>query len=143
MEIQKADPHARRKALWIILIGTIVGAIGIILLKSQLHLFEQWLGNDSHLALERLKLALAVIAILTAVPLLGLAIYIWRLGTRIIKTQRFPPPGMTVVRDTPVLTGNAARLRARVMQTFAGITALMALALPIVLWQIVRVLERA
>ena len=143
MEIQKADPRARRKALVLLIIATIIGAIVILLLESQLSMLEQWISDDPGVAFERLELTLAVLAVVVAVPLLGLAAYIWRLGARVIKTERFPPPGMAVIRDTPALTGTAARLRGRLIQAFAVIFALMAFALPIALWQIVDVLERA
>src|SRR2546425_8413563 len=33
-----------------------------------------------------------------------------RLSMKTLRVRRFPPPGMRVVRDTPVLRGGAARL---------------------------------
>jgi hypothetical protein len=35
-----------------------------------------------------------------------------RVAVRTIQSGRFPPPGMKVLRDTPIITGNGAKLRA-------------------------------
>jgi hypothetical protein len=53
-------------------------------------------------------------------PALAAAFYLARLARQVVRDERFPPAGMRVVRDTPILRGAAARRRARVMQVVAA-----------------------
>jgi hypothetical protein len=46
---------------------------------------------------------------LGSLPILGLAVYQIILGRRILKSGRFPPPGMKVIRDTKIETGAKAK----------------------------------
>jgi hypothetical protein len=46
---------------------------------------------------------------LGSLPILGLAVYQIILARRILKSGRFPPPGMKVIRDTKIQTGAKAK----------------------------------
>lgn len=70
-----------------------------------------------------------------------MAVYCWRLGARIVRSSRFPPPGMRVIRDTVVLHGQQAWRRGRALQALAVILVLTVVGFSMVLWRLVALLE--
>jgi hypothetical protein len=106
-EIQRADPSVRRQT--VIWVGIIFVA-GLALLA----LVERGPIAQS-------PLALGIITVLVAAPLPAFAAYFWRLGRRIARAERYPAPGMRVIHDTVVLTGDVARRRGRLLQALAVI----------------------
>jgi hypothetical protein len=70
--------------------------------------------------------------LMLAASLSGFALLLLVLARRIMAENRFPPSGMKVIMDTRVVTGEAARVRARVVLVVAG--TLMALAFCFMLW---------
>ena len=74
----------------------------------------------------------------------GLAIlfglYFWRLGSRIVQASRFPPPTMPMIHDTPVVTGEAARARGRLLQLVAAAIGVAGALIGIFLWRLVSLL---
>ena len=57
-------------------------------------------------------------AVLSA-PLVAFAVYLWSLGAKVLRVRQFPPPGYRVIRDTPVISGQAAELRGRALKVLA------------------------
>lgn len=140
-EMQKANPGARRKALCLVVMATVIGIVLIAILDAHLETFQAWITEDPVLAVERLKIVFLVLSITSSGPLLGFTIYFWRLGARIIRSGRFPPPGQAVVRDTFILEGPPARRRGRLIQVIAGILGLLGCLFPVLFWHIIRLLE--
>lgn len=62
------------------------------------------------------------------------AAYCWRLGGRMVKSRRFPPPGVPVIRDTPVLHDLDAERRGRRLQMCAVFLVAATCALTVQLW---------
>ena len=54
--------------------------------------------------------------------------------------QRFPPPGMRVVRDTVVLRGAAAAARGALLRWLAVVLVVCMLAVSIAVWRLLAVL---
>ena len=88
----------------------------------------------------RLTFVALAMTILTTVPLLGLAAYMWQVGRRVIRVDRYPPPGLRLIRAAPVVTGPAARRRGRLFQGFAIVLGLAGLLLAFFLWRLVATL---
>jgi len=132
-ETQKADPHSRRAAVAIVGGGTIVGVILITVARRFRPEFEAWLKEDLS---DRLIFVVVTMTILTTGPLLGLAAYVWHLGRRVLRAERYPPPGLRVIHDTPVVTGPAARRRGRWLQLYAVVLGLAALLLVFFIWRL-------
>lgn len=132
VEIQRADPHARRRAL-ALGVGAVLAAGAIIIaLPGWL---EGW--TDTLLtrpAAERVRVArLLAVAAAGSIggPVMLLGVYFWRAGGRVLRAGRWPPPGTTVISDTPVLrgddaTGQGRRLRRSGFVCLAGGPALAA-----------------
>ena len=76
-------------------------------------------------------------------PVYVAAIFLWRHGTVIVASRRFPPPGQPVVRDTVIVAGRMAMYRGRTIQALALVLLLAGLSLPAVIWYIFWSLGRA
>ena len=107
-EIQKADPRARRTAIVTLGLATLAGLVLMLVVESQLSAWLEWITEDPEQMDDRLVLCGWGLALGVVVPMLLLAAYLWRLGSRIVHSGVFPPPGIRVVRDTRVLFGRRA-----------------------------------
>jgi len=136
-EIQKADPEARRRVVLVIVFGTAAGALLIAGFGYFRDVFHGWLTSDPAETAFRARLAIGVAAALLAAPLVGCAAYLWLLGAKVLRAQRFPPPGLGVVRDTPVVAGTAAVTRGHVMQVVAVCLGVSAAVLCLFFWRLI------
>ena len=118
--------RARPRAVWIIVLGAAIGAALIALARRVL----------PSVTAAQAPLVLMAVGALAVVPLLGLAVYLWRLGTRALRTAQFPPPGSATIRAASPLVGVAARRRARLAQAFAVLLGACALGLAVLLWRL-------
>jgi len=123
--------RARRRAVWVIVIGTALGAVLMAIGRRAL----------PSVSPDQAPLVLAAMGALAVVPLLALARYLWRLGARGHRVAQFPPPGTVTIRATPPLVGVAARRRARLAQAFALLLGVSAVALAILLWRLSKLLS--
>jgi len=130
-EIQRADPKERRKFAYILAVAAIAGVLVIVIYR---HLLS-WAVEDPQVAIERLSIVIATFYILT-VPIVLVSRSMWAMGRAVITANRFPAPGMKVIRDAVVITGVKAVVRGRLLQGFAFGFSVIFLALPIVLWLI-------
>jgi hypothetical protein len=114
--IQRADPGARRRAL---LLAVAIGAAG----WAAFFVLQEWLADlqtkDPAIAREALEDAMIWGTWAATLPVLVFATWLWLLGARVRRAERYPPPGAKVIRDTPVLTGREARSRGALLQVFA------------------------
>jgi len=108
-EIIPADPKARRVALALVLAGLVAGGTAVLWLNRYQDDLLRLARKDRPVAVAKaLRLANAV-ALAGGAGLVAAGVWFAVLGRRICSAGRFPPPGMRVVRDTPVRTGAAAR----------------------------------
>ena len=68
--------------------------------------------------------------------------YLWSLGAKVLRARQFPPPGYRVIRDTPVIGGQAAVLRGRGLKVLAVCLALASALLWLLLWRLAWVLSK-
>jgi hypothetical protein len=118
-KIQKADPEARRRAILVVVFAAAIGALLIAGFEDLREPLRDWLRSDPAQTARRARLAFVLSAALLAVPAIGFAVYFWWLGVKVLRAQRFPPPGMRVIRDTPVISGPAAVTRGQAIQVVA------------------------
>ena len=133
---QKADPGARRKAIYMAIAPAFIGSVVILFFHNHKDPFLNWLLSDSAPLIPRLKRILTVVATMGALPLISFAVYLWVLGNRIIATRRFPLENQKVVRDTPILEGRPAVARGRILKALAGFFGLSSIALCFLFWWI-------
>ena len=84
-----------------------------------------------------------IVSVVAVLPILAAGTYLLLLGTRTVRAQRFPLPGVAVVRDTQVLEGAAGIRRGRVIQILSLLLLCCAATIPVVLWFIFRFLASA
>jgi hypothetical protein len=137
-EIQPADPQARRTALTILAVVTLIGVILIAAAGQLRAAAEAWVERD---LATRARMVIGAMTVLAVGPLLVLAAYSWRLGGRILRGGRYPPPGVRVVRDTPVVTGDAAVRMARGVRVLAALVCASGVLLAYLIWRLVAMLE--
>ena len=133
-EIQKADPDARRRAFLLIVFAA---ALGGFLISGFEHLrepFREWLTSEPAETARRARLALSVSILVLSTPAIAIAIYFWLLGRKVLKAEQFPPPGVRVFRDTPVVRGPAAVTRGHAIQIFAVCLGVAAGVLCLFIW---------
>ncbi len=140
-EIQKADPKARRIAIILVLAGVAVGVISVVRFEHTRHRFAAWLLSDPDQFMDRARIVLTVIAVPMSLALFALALSSWRLAARVIASQRFPPPGLAVIRDTRVISGARARRFARVQLGFAALVTLLGILTPFASWWVFELLK--
>jgi hypothetical protein len=100
-------------------VAAVIGAAIIAVSQAYQPALLEWVRSDPALMRGRAQMLIAAAAAILLAPLLGFAIYIWRLGSRIIREQRFPPVGLAVVRDVRVVHGADAHARGRLLRMFA------------------------
>ena len=133
-EIRKADPEARRRAILVVVLGATIGALliaGFGHFRGSLH---EWLVSDPAETAFRARVVIRAAAFLLAAPLVAFAAYLWLLGAKALRAQQFPPPGLRVIRDTPVVSGPAAVTRGHAIQIFAVCLGVGAVVLCLFFW---------
>jgi len=114
-EIHRADPGARRSAILLLFACTLGGAALLAVLPA----IERWLTSGTLGLKQDLAIALVLIALLVCLPLLVFAVRVWVRGVKVRRQLCFPLDGDRVIRDTPVLRGRDALVRARILQGLA------------------------
>ena len=131
-EVHRADPKALRIALLIIGGGVVTGAVLIFAAERLESFFTTWVSQDLQ---RRSRIAFSALTALTVGPTLVMSVYCWRLGQRIVREGRYPPAGLRVIRDMPVLTGGTARHRGRWLQALGVVTAVAVLMMAFFMWR--------
>jgi hypothetical protein len=120
----------------VLLVGTCVGALLILGFEQYRSPLRDWIVAEPEASAQRVKLAFLVLATLLLAPLLAFAVYVWFLGARVLRAREFPPPGFRVIRDTPVITGERAIFRGRLLKMLALGCGIAAVALGSILWRL-------
>ena len=134
------DPAAVRRAVTIVVVCAIVGALLIFGFGRYRDALLGWVVADPASTGRRVSLIFFLSAGLFAAPLLVFAAYLWAFGTKVVRTESFPPPGQRVTRDTPSLAGAAAIQRGRSFRNLALFFGGGALVLWVVLWRLAAIL---
>lgn len=135
LQIQKADPKERRKAILSVIIGALAGTSLFFLLDFTLGNVSLWLQKNAILLVEYHYVGFIAMLVLVS-PILWIAIYLILFTKKIIKTQRFPPANMPVIRDVRVLEGRRAVRRGWLLQVLSWLILLPAAAIPLLVWYI-------
>jgi hypothetical protein len=133
----QADPIARRRAIIIVAVCTFVGALLILGFSRYRDALTEWVVADPADARRRANLVFLGSAGLLIAPLLVFAAYLWAFGSKVIRTESFPPAGHRVIADTPSLAGAEAVQRGRSFRYLAILLAVSALVLWFLMWRLV------
>ena len=133
-EIQKADPEARRKAVLLLVFAAALGGLLVSGFDHMREPFREWLVSEPAETVRRARLALSISMLVLAVPAIAFAVYLWLLGKKVLMALQFPPPGFRVVRDTPIVRGEAAVIRGHTIQILAVCLGVGACVLCLFIW---------
>ncbi len=138
-DIVYADKSYRKKIVIALILSALAGTILLHYTKEYIdHVSRGQSLDHQYQAIEHMMSLIKVmkVAALTVFAIAG--IYWISLGYRILKYNRFPPPGMKVVRDTKMRKGSSAKMMAYGL--FAG--AVLLLTLPnITFWYMQKVFD--
>jgi len=133
-EIQPADPATRRRALIVAGVIAVAGWAAFFALQEWLARLQ---GTDPGHMRQSLERALVWGSWAAMLPVAVLAGWMWRYGARVGRAGRFPAPGAKVVRDTPVLLGDAERLRATALKVLASFLGLLSAGTLIAVYRLI------
>lgn len=108
-EVQKADPGLRRQVLVGAVFLVLILVAGVVLLANRFAELEKLAGESAYLASRQGLAAARVLLVAVALGATVLGGVLGRLSWRTLAAGRYPPPGMRVINDTPVLRGAVAR----------------------------------
>jgi hypothetical protein len=137
-EIRRADPAARRQALIIVVVGAVTGASLLLALEVYQDPLLDWVRSQPR---ERMTVVFSLVAAMLSAPVFALAVYLWLLAAKIVKTEVFPPSGLRLIRDTTRITGSTALLRGRMLKGIAVCLAIVSGLSCLAFWWLVRVLN--
>jgi len=135
------DPRARKQA---IVLATLLGIAGLALLlvvRRETAQINKLARDQRAAAVQRAQRLVIGVACCGVVGFVGMGVWFWRLGRRIRRADQFPPPGMKVVRETPIRTGAAAWRIAGVADFAALLSLIGAAALGYFGWVAVEMIE--
>lgn len=110
---------ARRLALVFLAIGAVIGTLLLLAVEQRQGTLREQLLAEPTGAPDRIRSSFFVAAALLSTPFVIFAAYFWNLSAKVRRAQRFPPPNVRLIRDTPVVYGDDAVFRARVLQALA------------------------
>jgi hypothetical protein len=137
-EIQRADPATRRRALLAAVVIALAGWAAFFVLQDWLAGLED---ADPVRVRRALESAMIWASWAACAPVAVLALWLWRAGGRVGRAGRYPPPGAKVIRDTPVVHGDAARLRATALKALGLLLGLLSAGTLVAVYRLVARLE--
>ena len=140
-DVRKADPAARQQVVLFLVVGVFVGALLIVAFERYRIPLRDWVLAEPGASVQRVNLVFLLLAALLLAPLLAFAVYLWSLGGRVLRAREFPPPGLRVIRDFPVITGVAAISRGRQLKVLALGCGIASVALGLLLWRFASLLS--
>jgi hypothetical protein len=141
-EIQRVDPDTRRTAVIVLVIGALVGLVLIVGMRSQLNALQTVLADNPEAVRANIRIITWALIAAVVVPVWAVNAYLWRLGSRSVRSGVFPPPGMPMVRETIVLRDAAARKCGRVLQILAAVMSAVAAGFAVALWRLAAQIQR-
>jgi hypothetical protein len=140
-ELQPHHPGARRRALLAVAVAAVLGGAAILALEPYLERVTHLADKDPRSALRQLTVLIKLVTVGIIVPMFAFVAWMLVLARRVYRAQRFPPPGMVVARDTRILRGRQARVRAHIIVALALALSATSLLLPALLWDTLHLVE--
>jgi len=123
------DPQiiqANRKYRTIVLIAIVLCiCVGAALIQWVFPLAMRYLLElEPHKSIRILQAAICLVFL----SVLPIALYIWLFGRKVVKSQRMPPPGTKVIKNTRITEGRSATIRGKILMLLALLLLILALA---------------
>jgi cytochrome bd-type quinol oxidase subunit 2 len=108
-DVIPADKALRKKVILFLIIVVLTSLVLEPHFKAYMDQLSQLSKEDPDLALEKTMLLLKWSLRVVFVALVGMGAYLILLARRTLRSDQYPPPGMRVIRDTRLRTGNQAK----------------------------------
>ena len=139
-ENHKAPDRTRRTALWLVVAALILAGVIVTAFGDPRYGIEAWIARQLE-APDGIQAILLTISTVAILPIVAIGVYLFTVGSRTVRSQRYPPPRFALLRDVRVLEGRPAVRRGRLLQTLSGLVTLAALLLPLMIWWAARSLS--
>ena len=140
-EIQRADLQARRKTIILTLVMMVVFVPTLYWVNSHTESIEEWIAQPGE-TIKRAKLILSILIAIGVILLLVISIFTFRFASAILRSDRFPPPKIKVVKDIRIRRGVAARKIGRLMQALGIASLLFLIALNLLGWTLIQKVDQ-
>lgn len=135
-QIQEATPGARRRTLLFLAIITLTGVALIIGVEQWLARVRSIAAHNPQQASDQIAFFIRVFAAVISLSLIGLALVLARVSWQVFGARRFPPPGMSLAFNVPVVEGPRAVWRAVAGFAMAAALGSLAVVMPYLLWRV-------
>ena len=102
--------------------------------------WREWILEDPTF---RLPFTLTALGVAFVLPLIGFAVYLWRMAGRIMVERIFPPAGYRMLGNRPAIRGDEAVTYARAGRAVAVFLVIMAVLAALLFWRLGVLLARA
>jgi heme A synthase len=136
--IQKADPAARRRALFLLVPLVVLAFAGVVGAVFAAQKIDYLIEVDPGRAFTHIEWSLRFLGTAIAVFAAILAVWLWRFSSRVYDDERFPPNGFKVIHDTRIRTGDEARSYARKLFYVALLSGLMGMVVMLTLRHVLK-----
>ena len=120
-DVISADKTLRKKVIIFLVIVVLASIVLEPHFKAYMDQIHQFSKKDPERALEKTMLLLKWSLRAVFLALLGMGAYLILLARRTFRSGQYPPPGMKVIRDTRLRTGNQAKRAAISLIVLASI----------------------
>jgi hypothetical protein len=120
-DVIPADKELRKKLIIFLVIVTLASIVLEPHFKAYMDQISQLSKKDPDLTLKKTMLLLKWSMRVVFLALLGMGAYLILLARRTLRSGQYPPPGMRVIRDTKLRTGNQAKRAAISLIVLASI----------------------
>lgn len=136
------DPAARRRVGLVLVVAAGLGSLSIAGFIRYRASLTDWVLADPRASAHRIRLVFVLLTTVLAAPLLAFSAYLWWLGEKVVRAREYPPPGLRVIRDTPIITGDRAACRGRVLKVLAVGFGVASVVLIVLVWRLGLLLGR-
>ncbi len=134
----KADKKYRKKILLIALILVILGFVLLTYFRSRLTEISILAENSPETAIQNMKRTFFIIFMIMFIFGLGLCLYLFKLGRSIIESRQFPPPGIKVLRNIKLETGEKAKAKGKLLQVLSVLFLMLSVIIPLLVFLALR-----
>ncbi len=108
-QIIPADEKLKKQLMIGMLLFTVIGGFLIYFMSAYLEECKILAESDMELAVAKVKNFLFFVTIANALFSSGFSVYFISVAIKILKSERYPPEGMSVIKDTTLRTGKKAK----------------------------------
>ena len=141
LEIQRADPQARRKTIIYTLVMVVVFVPTLYWVNSHIESIKEWIAQPGE-TIKRAQLILSALIAVGAILLLVITIFVSRFASAILRSDRYPPPKTKVIKNIRIRRGVAARKIGHLMQALGIASLLLLIALILVGWTLIQEVDQ-